>query len=92
MIYKDYKIEPDGIWDSFKFVHVDYDGPEDHRLGGGNSIQDCMRKIDEIISEEVVTLFMVKMNGRLYRNYMHDHSEAESFSKFWEGELLTETI
>ena len=51
--YKDYDIEflskPIGTRDfDFDFSHEDYDGPEDVRCGHAGSVQECVKKIDEI--------------------------------------------
>lgn len=44
--YRDYTIKR-GEYTKFEFVHNEYDGPEDNRLGTGNSIEDCKEQIDE---------------------------------------------
>ena len=35
----------------WQFAHIEYDGPEDHRCGAGESEAECREFIDEIISE-----------------------------------------
>lgn len=49
MIYRDYEITSDPTCGCCIYVHLDYDGPEDGRVGEGTSIEDCKRQIDEII-------------------------------------------
>jgi hypothetical protein len=41
----------------FRFVHVGYNGdPDDPRVGGGDSIEECMWKIDEIEEDRIISL------------------------------------
>lgn len=35
----------------YSFVHEDYDGPEDKRIGTGSSVQDCRDAIDDMLWE-----------------------------------------
>lgn len=50
--YMEYKIHHADYMPStnhvFHFVHEDYDGPGDHRCGYGATIEDCIKKINEI--------------------------------------------
>jgi len=51
--YRDYQIE---FADSasrmrFQYIHKEYNGPEDHRLGVKNSLAECIRQIDEDMNE-----------------------------------------
>lgn len=36
----------------WEFAHVEYDGPEDNRIGHGPTVEDCKRQIDEWYEEE----------------------------------------
>jgi hypothetical protein len=51
VIYRDFEIWPDENW-GFMWSHVDYDGPEDHRIGTGDTVGDCKVKIDEYLEVE----------------------------------------
>ena len=54
IMYQGYMIYHSGWvgFGEFTFVHTDYDGAEDandHRCGGGESIEDCINQINEYI-------------------------------------------
>jgi len=53
LIYHEYEISLAYSHCPFKYqyVHTEYDGPEDHRLGYRNSIEECKMEIDEQIAE-----------------------------------------
>jgi hypothetical protein len=52
MEYRDYIIQPHSYFGGhFEFVHKEYDGPEDRRIGHGSTVQDCKQQIDDIIFE-----------------------------------------
>lgn len=44
--YRDYTIKR-GEHTKFEFVHNEYDGPGDNRLGACDTLEDCMTEIDE---------------------------------------------
>lgn len=48
--YRDYTIKR-GEHTKFEFVHNEYDGPGDNRLGSGVSIEYCRQQIDEQVIE-----------------------------------------
>ena len=48
--FKGYLIRPHYyLPNQFEFAHEDYDGPEDHRLGSGASVLECVDLIEEQI-------------------------------------------
>lgn len=47
MTYRNYIIEKDNY--GWQFHHVDYDGPEDTRIGTGSSYIDARCQVDEMI-------------------------------------------
>ena len=57
--YRGYHIEP-YHWGGWEFWHDDYDGapwetggpPMDKRCGTGESVEDCIRQIDELEDDE----------------------------------------
>ena len=53
--YRDYTIEaaifPAGF--GWRYVHNNYDGPEDNRIGRGMSLGDCLCAIDDAIADEL---------------------------------------
>ena len=53
MIYRNYEIMewPNNYPFPFQYVHCDYNGPEDNRIGNGDSVQDCRNAIDDAISD-----------------------------------------
>jgi hypothetical protein len=54
--YRGYQIMP-GRDKKFRFIHVGYSGdPDDPRIGGGDSIEECMWKIDEIEEDRIISL------------------------------------
>lgn len=53
--YRGYKIHNAGNgYVKYEFVHEDYDGPGDNRLGFGKSIEDCIIQINEQIEERIL--------------------------------------
>lgn len=61
VMYQGYRIfhwdEVDPACNQFRFVHEDYDGADDakdHRFGYGDSINDCIRQINEYILDNEV--------------------------------------
>lgn len=53
LVYREYEISPAELYtrSQFQFVHKDYDGHGDHRLGYAQSIADCKKEIDDQIFE-----------------------------------------
>jgi hypothetical protein len=84
MIYKNYEIKP-GEYTKFDFVHLEYDGPEDRRLGHGRSIDDCKQQIDEMEWENEA-IHDVEMNGR---TYTFTFEESVKFTNMWNAIHLT---
>lgn len=58
--YRDYKIRATEHG-KLEFVHVEYDGPEDKRIGTGDTLLDCMLAIDDqvIDSQEKIINTMI---------------------------------
>lgn len=48
----EWRIEPAYI--GFQWSHVGYDGPEDRRIGGGSTVEECERAIDDWIIEHSI--------------------------------------
>jgi hypothetical protein len=47
MIYREFKIEHDGY--AYLYSHVEYDGPEDSRIGHAKNVEAAKEDIDEMI-------------------------------------------
>src|SRR5690606_129606 len=52
ILYRGYKIYT-GDYTKWQFEHVDYNGPEDKRLGHCMSIKDCISHINEQCEEDI---------------------------------------
>lgn len=48
--YRGYTIKS-GEYTKFTFIHEDYDGPEDKRIGDRDDLQQCMLDIDDQVIE-----------------------------------------
>jgi rubrerythrin len=53
-LYRGYKIEPDSFQftkqHTYQYTHLEYCGPDDNRLGFGETIEECKLKIDNDIN------------------------------------------
>ena len=49
IMYKEWKIElaQDYVRSNYQYVHTEYDGPEDKRIGVADTLDDCRKAIDE---------------------------------------------
>src|SRR5690606_13614001 len=53
-----------GFGGKYAFVHEGYDGPGDNRLGYGQTIEDCIREINEQVEEAIdEDAVMIRVNN-----------------------------
>ena len=86
MQYRNYEIDiPDRNCPfSYRYVHNNYDGPEDRRIGFGSSILDCKNAIDDAIDDAIYceqcdSTGIVHIGNRPYPN--DPRSIDETFSE-----------
>jgi hypothetical protein len=53
VLYRDFEIRPSD-W-GFTWSHVEYDGPEDRRIGTNDTVGACKVDIDELLEEQEAT-------------------------------------
>lgn len=76
--YRDFIIKPDCATGMFMWVHKEYDGPEDRRIGFCcQSVQQCKREIDDYIFENATYEVQVKSG------------KVESFDWFTQAVMAT---
>jgi len=69
---------------AYQYVHTDYDGPEDSRIGHGATMQDCVNAIDDwyddqLFCEQCDSTGIIHIGNRPYPN--DPRSIEETFSE-----------
>lgn len=83
VVYRDFEIKGHSFFggDHVQYVHKDYDGPGDSRIGDARDVIQAKRMIDEWYVAN--TSYKVEYSMVRPAKEFDSYSEAESFCKYW---------
>lgn len=82
----EWNIQPDYV--GYMWSHVDYDGPEDRRIGNCPTVEECERAIDEWLIEDMSkALDQIDFHLRraVYRDYRSTNKAKEIAQAYYVG-------